>query len=102
MLMYEQEANISRIGGNIMGIDLGVDNLAAISLSSGAPVIINGRPLKSINRYYNKRKARLQEVAKRSNRLDITNRMERLTVKRNNKVTKTSHTSNGICSLKTQ
>ncbi len=87
MLMYEQEANMSRVSGNIMGIDLGVDNLATASLSSGgAPVVINGRPLKSVNRYYNKRKARLQEVAKKSNRLDITNRMERLTEKRNNKV----------------
>ncbi len=87
MLMYEQEAGISRISGNIMGIDLGVDNLATASLSSGgAPVVINGRPLKSINRYYNKRKAHLQEVAKKSNRLDITDRIKRLTKKRNNKV----------------
>ena len=87
MLMYEQEVSMSRVNGNIMGVDLGVDNLATISLlSGGAPVVINGRPLKSINRYYNKRKARLQEVAKRSNRLDITNRIEQLTEKRNNKV----------------
>ena len=87
MLMYEQETAIQRISGNIMGIDLGVDNLATASLSSGgAPVVINGRPLKSINRYYNKRKAHLQEVAKRSNRLDITDRIKRLTKKRNNKV----------------
>jgi len=87
MLMYEQESDRPRSNGNIMGIDLGVDNLATASLSSGrAPVIINGRPLKSINRYYNKRKALLQEMAKKSNRLDITNRMERLTEKRNNKV----------------
>ena len=70
-----------------MGIDLGVDNLITASMSSGSsPVIINGRPLKSINRYYNKRKAILQEIAKKSNHLDITNRMERLTTKRNNKV----------------
>ncbi len=87
MLMYEQESDRPRSNGNIMGIDLGVDNLVTASLSSGrAPVIINGRPLKSINRYYNKRKALLQEMAKKSNRLDITNRMERLTEKRNNKV----------------
>ncbi len=87
MLMYEQESEIPCASGSIMGIDLGVDNLATASLSSGgAPVIINGRPVKSINRYYNKRKARLQEVAKKSNRLHITNRMERLTAKRNNKV----------------
>ena len=87
MLMYEQETGKVKIGGNVMGIDLGVDNLITASMSSGSsPVIINGRPLKSINRYYNKRKAILQEIAKKSNHLDITNRMERLTTKRNNKV----------------
>ena len=87
MLMYEQETGKVKIGGNVMGIDLGVDNLITASMSSGSsPVIINGRPLKSINRYYNKRKAILQEKAKKSNHLDITNRMERLTTKRNNKV----------------
>ena len=87
MLMYEQETGKVKRGGNVMGIDLGVDNLITASMSSGSsPVIINGRPLKSINRYYNKRKAILQEIAKKSNHLDITNRMERLTTKRNNKV----------------
>ena len=87
MLMYEKETENRESGGNIMGIDLGVNNLITAGLSSGGnPVIINGRPLKSINRYYNKRKALLQEMAKKSNRLDITNRMERLTEKRNNKV----------------
>ncbi|MCR5652145.1 MAG: transposase [Lachnospiraceae bacterium] len=87
MLVYEQETNASADGRNIMGIDLGVDNLITVSLSlGGMPVIINGRPLKSINRYYNKRKAILQETAKKVNRLDITNRMKRLTEKRNNKV----------------
>ena len=87
MLMYEQETVSIGSDGNIMGIDLGVDNLVTASLSSGGtPFIINGRPLKSINRYYNKRKGLLQEIAKRSNRLDITSRMERLTEKRNNKV----------------
>ena len=87
MLMYEKESEMSCSGENIMGIDLGVNNLITASLTSGGnPVIINGRPLKSINRYYNKKKALLQEVAKKRNRLDITNRMECLTEKRNNKV----------------
>ena len=87
MLMYEQAAEKPDDRRTAMGIDLGVDNLVTAGLSSGgAPVILNGRPLKSINRYYNKRRARLQEVAKKSNRLDITNRMERLTEKRNHKI----------------
>ena len=86
-LMYEQQTEEAKEHGNIMGIDLGVNNLITACLSSDdAPVIINGRPLKSINRYYNKKKAHLQEIAKKSNHLDVTNRMDRLTVKRNNKV----------------
>ncbi|MCR4691359.1 MAG: transposase [Lachnospiraceae bacterium] len=86
-LMYEQETDVPKERGNIMGIDLGVNNLITATLSSdGTPIIINGRPIKSINRYYNKRKARLQEVAKKNNRRNITNRMERLTEKRNHKV----------------
>ena len=86
-LMYEQGTEKAKACGNIMGIDLGVDNLITASLSSGGtPVIINGRPLKSINRYYNKRKAALQEMAKKSNHMDVTKRMERITQKRNNKV----------------
>ena len=86
-LMYEQETDVPKERGNIMGIDLGVNNLITATMSSeSAPIIINGRPIKSINRYYNKRKARLQEVAKKNNHLDITNRMERLTEKRNHKV----------------
>ena len=94
MLMYEQKTESFKTDGNIMGIDLGVDNLITASLSSDAsPVIINGRPLKSINRYYNKRKAILQEIAKKSNRLDTTNKMERLTAKRNNKVKDFLHKS---------
>jgi putative transposase len=69
MLVYEQETNAPADGRNIMGIDLGVDNLITASISSGGmPVIINGRPLKSVNQYYNKRKAILQETAKKSNR----------------------------------
>ncbi|MCR4653191.1 MAG: transposase [Eubacterium sp.] len=90
--MYEQQTEEAKEHGNIMGIDLGVNNLITACLSSDdAPVIINGRPLKSINRYYNKKKANLQEKAKKSNRLDSTNRMERLTKKRNHKITDYLH-----------
>lgn len=47
---------------NICGIDLGLNNLA--TLTSNDPtvksIIINGRPVKSINQYFNKKLARLQ------------------------------------------
>ncbi len=86
LLMYGQETKKKDDNGSVMGIDLGVDNLVTAGLSNGEPFIINGRPLKSMNRYYNKKKAALQEIAKISNHLDITKRIERLTEKRNRKV----------------
>lgn len=87
MIIYEKKTSKENNGNNIMGIDLGVDNLiTAVQISDGEPFMINGRPLKSVNRYYNKRKAYLQETAKKSNNLYITSRIERLTSKRNKKV----------------
>ena len=44
----------------VMGLDLGVANLASCVSNVGAnALIINGRPLKSINQYYKKENARL-------------------------------------------
>ena len=86
-IIYEQKEQPLIKDGNVMGIDMGVNNLATLSLASeNHPVIINGRPLKSINRYYNKKRALLQKQAKKSNHRYTTNRMKRLTQKRNRKV----------------
>lgn len=50
----------------IIGIDIGVNNLATIVNNVGLkPIAINGRPLKAINQFYNKEKARLQSEMSR-------------------------------------
>ena len=68
-------------------IDIGIDNFATITNNIGkTPIIINGKSLKSINQYYNKQMAHYKEVAKRMNGLDYTNRQNRLTIKRNNRI----------------
>ncbi len=86
-LMYEQKEAAPVNAPNVMGIDIGVNNLMAVSFSSDrAPVIINGRPLKSINQFYNKKKAFLQETAKRSNQRHRTHAMDRLDQKRKQKI----------------
>lgn len=73
--------------GRYMSIDLGLDNLATVVTNTGSqPLIINGKGLKSINQYYNKKKAHYQSVAKRMNNRHYTNRLYRLTQKRNLKV----------------
>ncbi len=46
---------------NFISIDLGINNLCSITsnqLGALRPILINGRPLKSINQYYNKNKCK--------------------------------------------
>ena len=72
--------------GRYVGIDIGVNNLAAVCSNTGLPAFaINGRPLKSINQYYNKKASHYRAVSKRMNRKDFTARLTRLTEKRNAK-----------------
>lgn len=79
--------NVKEENGRYMSIDIGLDNLATIVTNTGMkPVVLNGKGLKSINKYYNKQMAHYQEVAKRMNDLHTTNRLTRITNKRNNMI----------------
>ena len=70
-----------------IGIDIGVDNLATVCNNTGEKAfIINGKPLKSVNQYYNKKISHYREIAKRMNNSDYSKRMDRLTEKRNSKI----------------
>lgn len=70
-------------------IDLGVNNLATVVSNVDSPKIINGRPLKSINQYYNEQKAKLRAKMDKeygTSKRKQTRREQSLTFKRNNKV----------------
>lgn len=78
--------------GHYMSIDLGLDNLATIVTNTGLnPVIVNGKGLKSNNQYYNKKRAYYQSIAKLMNDKFYTNRLYRLTQKRNFKIEDSLH-----------
>ena len=78
--------------GRYMSIDLGLDNLATIVTNTGLnPIIVNGKGLKSNNQYFNKKKAYYQKVAKQMNGKFYTNRLYRLTQKRNFKIEDSLH-----------
>lgn len=86
-LIYEaKEQEKCKQSDNVLGIDLGINNLMTICGTNVAPIIINGRALKSINQYYNKEKARLQSISKVYNKKNMTKRICALTERRNNKV----------------
>jgi IS605 OrfB family transposase len=76
----------------IAGIDLGVNNLVALTSNKPGfvPVVVNGRPVKSVNQFYNKRRAELQKALGRTG---STRRMERMTTKRNRRIEHYMHTT---------
>ena len=82
---------------NYVGIDLGLNNLATIGGNTITPIIINGKPLKSINQFYNKKLSKLkskQDLCKNKN----VNRkkIQTLTNKRNNKIKDYLHKASRI------
>lgn len=70
----------------VASIDLGLDNLATLTSNQKGfvPLLINGRTAKSINQFYNKRKAALQSKLKGNRK--TSPRIQRLTRSRNQKI----------------
>ena len=71
---------------NVLGIDLGIDNLCTCVTNTGASFIIDGRKLKSINQYYNKINAKLQSIKDKQKIERTTLRQKRIARKRNNRI----------------
>ncbi|HET9919489.1 MAG TPA: transposase [Ktedonobacteraceae bacterium] len=71
-----------------VAIDLGVTNLAAITSNhvGFAPRLVNGRTLKAINQWYNKRMKELKLCLPKEDRERVTKQMEQITTHRNRQV----------------
>jgi transposase len=77
-----------------VGIDLGVTNLAAIAsnLEGFAPHLVNGRPIKAWNQWYNKRIKELKKQLPKGDQERVTRQMERITNVRNRRIHHYMHT----------
>ena len=84
-VIYEiQEIKTKEDNKRYCSIDLGLNNLATVGSNVIKPFIINGKPLKSINQYFNKKVAKEKSLLPKG---DYTNEnLERLYIKRNNKI----------------
>jgi IS605 OrfB family transposase len=84
-IVYEVDEAISLLqpNGVVAAIDLGLDNLATVVFNTPevCPFIINGKPLKSVNQWWNKQKARLQGLLPQGQY--TSKRIEAITRKRN-------------------
>ncbi|MBR8830490.1 MAG: transposase [Chlorogloea purpurea SAG 13.99] len=85
--VYEDEKIESGVKpDSSMAIDLGVDNLAACFDTEGHQFLIDGKKLKSINQWYNKRNAQLQSAKDKQGIKGLTNQQAFLNGRRNNSV----------------
>lgn len=83
--MYEvTNKELSNSQEKVAAIDLGINNLIAVTANVPGfqPVLVNGRPLKSVNQFFNKLRAKLQSVSS----LRTSRRIKKLTTRRNHKV----------------
>lgn len=71
----------------IAGIDLGINNLVTMANTIGVkPIVVNGRGIKSMNQYYNKKRAKWMGDLEKQSDKHWSNRLQRLTDKYINKV----------------
>jgi len=78
-----------RESSRIASIDLGVNNFATLTNNIGfQPIIINGKGIKSINQFYNKRRA---ELKNKLNNVGWSNQLSDITMKRFNRIKNFMH-----------
>ena len=93
-VVFEKQTKEIVINNNKTAIDLGVNNLITLTTNLLLkPLIINGRKLKSINQYYNKKKGKLQSDLKTRHNKYNSKRINKLTLKRDNKIKDYLHKS---------
>jgi putative transposase len=96
-ILYEvQEKELKKDNGKYSSVDLGINNLMTLSGNTTKPIIINGKPLKSINQYYNKKKSQIQSKLETINKTKKSKKLNKLTNKRNNKINDYLHKSSKI------
>lgn len=87
---YEENKKLEN-NGKYCSIDLGLNNLMTLTSNKTNPVLVNGRPLKSINQFYNKMIAKYKSELPKG--IYTSKKIKKLTEKRNNKINDYIHKS---------
>ena len=92
-IVYETEILDTKENNNrIASIDLGVNNLVTMTNNIGLnPIIINGKGIKSVNQYYNKRLAKEKSLLKIRHGKDWSRKLDILTQKRYQRIKNYMH-----------
>ena len=91
---YKKKIKEVKTNNKYAAIDLGIDNLITMASNVSQPLIINGKPVKSINQYYNKKLAEKQSKLEKG--AYTSNKIKKLSFKRNNKINDYFHKASNI------
>ncbi|EFH80262.1 hypothetical protein Krac_0845 [Ktedonobacter racemifer DSM 44963] len=94
-VVYEQEIQPAAVNPQLRAaVDVGVNVLAAITSDKPGfvPRLVSGKPLKSLNQFYNKERAQQQQRLAHENRY-TSRQLDRVTTKRNRRVDAYLHTA---------
>ena len=84
---YEiQEENIKLNTKNALAIDLGINNLCTCVTNTGKSFIVDGKKLKSINQFFNKKNTKLQSIRDKQNIKRLTKQQFLISRKRKNRI----------------
>ena len=87
IVYYQKAEELKKDNKRYSSIDIGVNNLMTVTSNTGLnPFIVNGRPLKSSNQYFNKKNAFLKSELKQKQNKYSSNKLEKLSLKRDNKI----------------
>lgn len=93
-IIYEKEVLQNEIDKTKwLSIDLGINNICSLTsnVEGLRPLLINGKHIKSINAYFNKKQAKLKSEVKLKNGKHWSKRLSRLNLKRDNKIENEFH-----------
>jgi len=95
-VVYEREPVPAAVNPALYaGIDVGLNTLAALTANKAGfvPRLVNGRPVKSTNQFYNKRRAQLQHKLGTTGTTRQLAQLERLTAHRTRQIDHYLHTA---------
>ena len=88
---YKTKKKTKNTQKRIASIDIGQNNLMTVTSNVFHPIIYNGKPVKSINQFYNKILAKEQSKLKKVNNVNWSKKLGKLTLWRENQINNYFH-----------
>ena len=88
---YKTKKQVKATQKRIASIDIGQNNLMTVTSNVFHPVIYNGKPVKSVNQFYNKIKAKEQSRMMKQNNVYWSKKLSQLTLWRENQIANYFH-----------